>query len=121
MVGKSHSHTKAGKRRFIDLQMVGCICTRLDGNADDSNPEPADIHHIVLGGKRLGHAYTLPLSPWFHRGVVPSWCASAEQAEYLIGPSLARNKRAFTARYGTELELLGIVDRHLARLRRRAA
>lgn len=116
----SKTATKAQQRRFIDLQLVGCIACRIEGLADDHRPEPADVHHIVMGGKRLGHDYTLPLCPWHHRGVNVSQLPTSA-VEMMRGPSLARSKREFVQRYGTELCLLEIVNRHLERLRRAAA
>ena len=120
MVGKTKSATKAQQRRFLDLQMVGCIACRIEGIADDHRPEPADIHHITMGGRRLGHDYTIPLCPWHHRGVGVAGLPDSV-LEAVKGPSLARSKRAFVARYGTELCLLEHVNRHLERLRRAVA
>lgn len=120
MVGKTKTATKADRRRFIDLQMVGCIACRLEGLADDASPESADIHHITMGGRRLGHDYTIPLCPWHHRGVGVTGLPDSV-LEAVKGPSLARSKRAFVARYGTELCLLEHVNRHLERLRRAVA
>lgn len=120
MVGKTKAPTKAQKRRFQDLQMVGCIACRLDGNSSDSNPEPADIHHLTAGGRRQGHDATIPLCPWHHRGISVTGLP-ADMLRELKGPSLARDKRAFVEHYGSELMLLEITEQHLARLQRLAA
>lgn len=117
MVGKTKAATKAQQRRFTDLQMVGCIACRIEGLADDHRPEPADIHHITMGGRRLGHDYTIPLCPWHHRGVGVAGLSDSV-LEASKGPSLARSKRAFVARYGTEMQLLRMTNWHLERLRR---
>lgn len=85
------------QRRYDLLQQIGCIACSIEG-AGYAAP---DCHHIVEGNKRLGDEYTLPLCPWHHRGVLPS----------KPGPSLAKSKREFVARYGTERELLEKVDR----------
>lgn len=111
--------TRAQKRRFIDLQMVGCVCCRLEGNAGDYRPEPADIHHLVVGGRRLGHDYTIPLCPWHHRGNSKNGLTTGDM-ERVYGPSLARSKREFVSRYGTELCLLELANRHLERLQEAA-
>ena len=108
MVGKTKAATKAHKRRFMALQDMGCIACAFEGIPF----EPAEIHHITSCGRRLGHEYSLPLCPHHHRGVNLS--ALPEQALYdLKGPSLARHKREFVARYGSELQLLRIVDQRL--------
>jgi hypothetical protein len=100
----SKHHTVADTDRFDALRALGCIVSRIFFG----RWEPADIHHLVEGRKRLGHQYTIPLSPWFHRGVPPRWDMrpSEVEAHKDFGPSLARSKRSFVARFGTERELL---------------
>jgi hypothetical protein len=91
----------ADLERFRNLYDLGCVVSRIFFN----RWEPADIHHLVEGRKRLGHQYTIPLSPWFHRGVPPADLRPSEATERL-GPSLAISKRKFVERFGTERELL---------------
>lgn len=112
MVGKTQPITKADRERFRCLHEIGCIVSRLYLGVY-SAPQ---IHHITEGGRRLGHQYTLPLNPWFHQGQVPPEVVTAEQATRLYGPSLALNKRAFVARFGTERELLEQVNQLLEAL-----
>lgn len=88
--------------RFAKLYALGCVISRVFFD----RWEPAEIHHLVEGRKRLGHQSTIPLSPWFHRGVPPQFDMRPSEAEKQIGPSLARNKRAFVERFGSERELL---------------
>ena len=96
----SKAPTKAERERFRKLQELGCIVTLLFLG---EYAEP-DIHHLTEG-YRLGHSYTIPLSPWFHRGIPPDGMTQKEATEEL-GPSLALNKKAFVERFGTERELL---------------
>jgi Recombination enhancement, RecA-dependent nuclease len=64
-----------------------------------------EIHHLLSGNKRIGHHATIPLSTWHHRGQpYPSFNAFLMAETY--GPSLARQSKAFHARYGTDQELL---------------
>ena len=109
MVGKTAHRTKADRARFDALKAMGCIAARLRG----LGYVPPDIHHIVKGKKRLGHQFTLPLSPWHNRGDVPELCSCASEAEAIFGPSMYRAKRQFEAEFGTELELLAIVNQRL--------
>ena len=88
--------------RFAKLYALGCVVSRVFFD----RWEPAEIHHLVEGRKRLGHQFTIPLSPWFHRGIPPLAEMRPSEAEKAIGPSLARSKRDFTAKFGTERELL---------------
>lgn len=94
------------------MQEIGCIVNYLQGKPG----VPADVHHIVQGGKRMGHSYTIPLSAWLHRGIKPwpTMSVDANTAQY--GPSLAHNKRAFVERYGTELELLEKTNKLLSEI-----
>lgn len=91
----------ADVERFAKLRSIGCIVSRLYFN----RWEPAEIHHLVEGRKRLGHQFTIPLSAWFHRGVPPMEMRPSE-ATKALGPSLALSKREFVARFTTERELL---------------
>lgn len=96
--------------RFAQLYAMGCIVSRLYFD----RWEPAEIHHLVEGRKRLGHQFTIPLSPWFHRGVPPADLRPSEAAK-ILGPSLAMSKRDFVARFDTERNLLAKVDELIAR------
>jgi hypothetical protein len=88
--------------RFAKLYALGCVISRVYFD----RWEPAEIHHLVEGRKRLGHQYTIPLSAWFHRGVPPLSDMRPSEAVQKIGPSLALSKRAFVARFTSERELL---------------
>ena len=73
---------------------------------------PAEAHHIVDNGYRRlsgGHQATIPLCPWHHRGE-PLADVTVRATKELLGPSLARHKREFVARFGTERELLEKVN-----------
>ena len=90
--------SKSDLKRYDRLQQIGCIACIKDMKYGVS----PDIHHLVEGNKRLGNKFTLPLCPWHHRGV-----------GHGNGPSLALNKKAFVAQYGTERELLKEVNEKL--------
>lgn len=96
------SKPKSISQRFRRLQEIGCIASRIRMHCYAA----PDIHHLVEGNKRLGDEYTIPLTPWHHRGVLPDNCRTATEAERRYGPSLARNKAAFVEAFGTERELL---------------
>lgn len=96
--------TKDDLIRFRKLQELGCI---IFGEFHGVYVEP-DVHHLTEG-YRLGHRYTIPLSPYFHRGIPPDGMTTKE-AEEKFGPSLAANKKEFVKQFGTERELLQRVD-----------
>lgn len=107
--------TAAEERRLSALSRMTCIACELNGPAW-AQPNRTEVHHLVDKGTRKlsgGHKATLPLCAWHHRGVVPR----QHTALFMLGrygPSLALQKRAFVARYGTERALLARVDKKLA-------
>lgn len=97
--------TKADLLRYRKLHDMGCIVSHLFYSAY----RDADVHHITQGGRRMGNQFTLPLSPWLHRGV-KNEAMSREDMEYAFGPSLAHSREAFENAFGTEMELLARVN-----------
>jgi len=93
--------TKEEAQRNKIIKANGCMLTWLKFG----EKKYAEIHHITIPGKRLGHWYTIPLSPWYHRGTCDPGKTKAEmRAKY--GASLADGTRAFVASHHyTELEL----------------
>jgi hypothetical protein len=77
----------------------GCVACHIDGSP---RTDP-DVHHIVRGGQRLGHLFSLPLCPGHHR--------DGTGAAGLV----ARHpwKARFEAKYGTEFELLAKLKQEL--------
>lgn len=77
----------------------GCIACWLDGVPS----VPPCVHHILRGGQRIGHLYSLPLCPGHHQdGTGPR-------------PMVARHptKPRFEAKYGPEKTLLHALQRKL--------
>ena len=98
--------SKRDLARYARLVRYGCVCCKLLGIY--SIPE---IHHLVDKGYRKhsgGNQATLPLCPAHHRG------GSAERA---MGPSLADGSKPFAAHWGTQRELLAMVNANLAELK----
>jgi hypothetical protein len=62
---------------------------------------PAEVHHLLRGGRRMDHLHTIPLCPNHHRSGINC-------AEYV---SRHPWKREFEKRYGTEWELWEQVKR----------
>lgn len=93
--------TKEEAQRNKIIKTNGCMLTWLKFG----EKKYAEIHHITMPGKRLGHWYTIPLSPWYHRGTCdPGQTKDEMRAKY--GASLADGTRAFVASHHyTELEL----------------
>ena len=95
--------TRTDHQRFRDLREIGCICCRIDdvqGLEIDGNA--LEIHHRLSGGKRMGHAFTIPLCRWHHRGIC---LMGREWATRRLGPSLAYGSKPFHAHYGSDEHL----------------
>ncbi len=54
------------ERRWLDaIVAYGCVACRIDG----FGVVPPAVHHILRGGMRMGHRFTLPLcDPGHHQG-----------------------------------------------------
>lgn len=84
--------TKAEAARIERMKRLGCLCC-------GGQPE---VHHITVGGRRLGHWWTLPICPGCHRGV---WDTGE--------PSIDGGRKPFEKRFGTEKELFRQVQARL--------
>jgi len=94
--------TKAQKDRFQRIQEIGCLCCILKVHIYQTQ---AEIHHLIDGGKRLGHWHTVALCPWHHRGV-PNSGFSEKQTREAKGPSLAKEPGKFKEAFGEDKQLL---------------
>lgn len=83
----------AEERAWMDrVTAFGCIACWMDGNPN----RPAAVHHILRGGVRMGHLYTLPLcDPGHHQNGQQFGMVSRHPW-----------KAQFEAKYGGEMELL---------------
>lgn len=83
----------AAERRWLDaIVAYGCIACRMDG----LGVVPPAVHHILRGGVRMGHLFTLPLcDPGHHQN-------GAQFGKVSRHPWKAR----FEQRYGSEEYLL---------------
>lgn len=108
MVGRSTPITAADRKRFEQLQEIGCIVSRLQGNPT----WPCEIHHLLSGGRRRGHQFTIGLTPWYHRGV-PNEGMTKHQMTQHYGPSLAFGSKAFRYRFGSDDFLLAEVNKFI--------
>lgn len=91
---------KPGKRKptaveakWMDaIVAYGCVACRHDGNGIVT----PHVHHILRGGRRIGHLFTLPLCPSHHQDDGrPGYVARHPW------------KKRFEQRYGSEMHLLG--------------
>lgn len=93
-LGKVGKYTpNAVERKWMDaIVRFGCVACWIDNN----QPRPTAVHHILRGGRRIGHLYSLPLcDPGHHQN---------GQQFGLI--SRHPFKAQFEQKYGTEMDLL---------------
>jgi len=107
--------TVSQRSRWDLLRDYGCICCRKKGLI--RHPE---IHHLLSGGRRMGHDHTIPLCPWHHRGEPMTIDSTKKTTEAWLGPSLAESLIRFNHIFGSETELLLEVNKWLARSAARA-
>ena len=89
---------RAAQRRVDKFRHIGCIACHLQGHFNPGY----DVHHLVDKGTRAlsgGDIASIPLCPSHHRG-----------HPGVQGPTLANNKRAFVELFGTERQLLVLVN-----------
>ena len=113
-MGPTDRITAKDRERFETMQRIGCLVSLVYFGKSGT---PGTVHHILEGGRRLGHQATLYLHPWFHQGQPPTVRQagrirqlSQAEAMALYGPSLELNQGAFERRFGTQRDLLVMQD-----------
>lgn len=91
--------TKAEREWMDAIVEHGCICCVLDGHA----PRPTAVHHILRGGQRIGHLFTLPL------------CQPGHHMDGAGIGLISRHpwKAKFEEKYGSEMNLLHMLQEKL--------
>lgn len=113
MVGKTDPISKANARRMRMLREVGCLACRINNNGVLGYP--VELHHLLSGGRRIGHAATVPLCAWHHRGVVDTFRGQTTAlCQQTLGYSFARNPAKFREMYGSDEELLDFANSVIA-------
>ena len=99
--------TKEENRFQQAVRRLGCIACRLDGHPGT----PAEIHHLLSGGRRRGEMHVLGLCAAHHRG------------GYRDGQFVSRHpyRARFEAKFGSEEVLLKKTRELVAALDQRRA
>jgi len=87
------------------IKVLGCLPCLLMGLPD----RHAEVHHMLDGSgeKRLGHAFTIGLCAWHHRGILNPGYSSADMVD-VYGVSYGKGSKVFVEAFGTELQLLEV-------------
>ena len=108
--GSAKPRNKAEQARFDAIKAAGiCIACKLRG----VDSYAVEIHHLLSGGRRIGHMATIGLCCWHHRGVPFEFCSHAECRD-AFGPALSEGSKPFRAEFGTDAELLQVQNELLS-------
>lgn len=109
------SRTKAEQSRFDKLKQQPCMACEIQGipSRDDAQEGFAhEIHHLLSGGRRIGHLATVALCIWHHRGRLIGEHTIQEMRQY-FGPALSEGSVPFRKAFGTDAELLQMQNDYL--------
>lgn len=102
--------TKAQRKRWDDAKARGCVACHLNsvdhGLARASYGNDLEMHHLLSGGRRIGHGATICLCHFHHQAKrLPYPEHGYEEQAKVFGPSLERESRRFHEFYGTDEQL----------------
>lgn len=102
--------TQAEAARIVAVKSGPCVACVIRATQPGvlSNFRPwtsGDYHHLLSGGRRIGHMAGVCLCAWHHRAV-PDWGCSPQEMREHYGPSLAEGSKPFHAAFGSDAELL---------------
>lgn len=112
--GRSTGRPTRAEAEWIEaVKSAGCLCCIARGFPHDSNGPLVEAHHLLSGGIRRGHLFTVGLCQWHHRGrlIVSGW-DHADHRHHL-GPSLAEGSVPFHAAFGSDDDLYAAQQRLL--------
>lgn len=98
------SRNKAEQARFDAIKAGPCIAC-LQRGIDLSGQGLVEVHHLLSGGRRIGHMATIGLCCWHHRAQIFAFHDHQEMRDH-YGPSLAEGSKPFHAEFGIDSILL---------------
>lgn len=104
----NRSRTQEEQARFDAIKAGPCIACHQRG-IDLSGQGLVEVHHLLSGGRRIGHMATVGLCVWSHRGEL-FWGHTHAEMRETYGPSLAEGSRPFHTEFGSDAELLAYQD-----------
>jgi len=96
---------KADSVRIGRMMLLGCCACAVIGIP---NHHQIECHHILDGGRRMGHRFTIPLCKGHHQGYFTPDQHLILKSEQLV--SIAHGRPLFIKVYGTERKLLEAID-----------
>lgn len=115
------NQTREESAWITDVKRSGCLCCATRGHVWDDDGPLVEAHHLLSGGIRRGHMFTVGLCQWHHRGVkaVDGW--SLPMHRRLLGPSLAEGSKLFSEVFGSDESLYERQRLVIENMRRKAA
>lgn len=105
------SRTKAEQARFDAIKQGGCMACMQRG-IDLAGQGLIEVHHLLSGGRRIGHMATVGLCCWHHRAAIFQFHTHKDMREE-YGPSLAEGSKPFHIEFGSDALLLDMQNQIL--------
>ena len=105
--GSSTGTMTKAERAWVDaVKRAGCLCCIQRGFPHDMDGSVVEAHHLLSGGVRRGHLFTVGLCSWHHRGrlIVEGW--TNERHRERLGPALSEGSVPFRDEFGSDDALL---------------
>jgi len=100
--------TRYEQERIEAMRKLGCVACAV---FDIPNINELELHHILSGGMRISHWYTIFLCRGHHQGVWNEMHFELFKREHLV--AISDGRKLFTSVYPTERELWTRVQRRL--------
>ena len=111
--------TAGDQLRFEAMRKIGCIACLKNQEVGRASAtlvlRRLEIHHLLSGGRRIGHEATICLCHFHHQAKFLPYVEYGYRAQaQAFGPSLEREPRRFHEVYGADQELLALQNQLLA-------
>lgn len=98
------SRTIAEQARIDAIKAGPCLACQIRG-ALSAGMGIVEAHHLLSGGRRIGHMATIGLCFWHHRAE-PFWGCTSQECRDEYGPALAEGSKPFHQEFGSDADLL---------------
>jgi hypothetical protein len=108
------SRTKAEQARFDAIKSGGCMAC-IQRGIDMAGQGLVEVHHLLSGGRRIGHMATVGLCCWHHRASLFLGHDHKAMRDH-YGPSLAEGSKPFHSEFGGDALLLDMQNQLLGEI-----
>lgn len=107
MMHSTRKPTKYEAERIEAMMRLGCVCCAMLGLPHIAE----ECHHILSGGRRMGHWFTLPLCRGHHQGYFNDEQRALIPPEKLI--AISDGSKLFDATYSPQRKLWEVIQDRL--------